>query len=207
MLKIIVTTSDKYHHVLPIFFYLYQKYWNEPFELVGYDKPKCELPANCTWVSLGVQGTKYDFSNDLRKYFKKQPEYFVWMMEDTFLREPVGHIPNVIGPEIGRIDLTKDIQSRPHHKGEYITAHSESRYRLSTQPSIWNRDFLIHYLKPDLSPWDFETQDPKNDGWDIIGFIDPPVKHNEGIRRFDLYKYNFKDMRHEDIDHINAMVC
>ena len=88
-MKIIVTTSDKYHHLLPVFFYLYNKYWGDDFELVGYAKPECELPANCTWVSLGVQGEKHEFSTDLRKYFEQQPDWFVWMMEDTFVKEKI----------------------------------------------------------------------------------------------------------------------
>jgi hypothetical protein len=202
-MKIIVTTSDNYHHLLPVFFYLYNKYWGEPFELVGHAKPECELPSNCTWVSTGPQGAKVDFSTQLRPYFEKQPDWFVWMMEDTFIKGKVGkcHVPG----NAGRIDLTNDIQKRAHHIGEIIVAHPESRYRLSTQPSIWNKKFLLQYLTPGLSPWEFETQDPKNDGWDVVGLIDYPVKHNEGVRRFDLHKLNLDGMCQEDIDHIKTI--
>ena len=203
-MKIIVTTSDKYHHILPVFFYLYKKYWNDPFELVGYTKPECELPDNCTWVSLGIQGDKYGWSTDLRRYFEQQPQWFVWMMEDTFIKSYVGYFSQNEGA--GRIDLTKDVQSRLHHNdGIFINAHAQSRYRLSTQPSIWNKTFLLQYLKPGLSPWDFETQDPMNDGWNIIGYPNPPVKHNEGVRRFDIYKLNLDGMAPEDIEHINKI--
>ena len=207
-MKIIVTTSDKYHHLLPVFFYLYKKYWDEPFELVGYKKPECELPENCTWVSLGEQrGPKY-FSEDKRAYFEQQPQKFVWMMEDTFIKGKVDVVAkygwNMDG--IGRLDLTADIQKREYTKGSsIITAHPNSRYRLSTQPSIWNKEFLLQYLMPGLSPWDFETQDPKSDGWRIIGFVDPPLQHNEGVRRFDLYKLNLDGMAQEDIDHIKTL--
>ena len=139
-MKIIVTTSDKYHHLLPVFFYLYNKYWGASFDLVGYAKPECELPANCTWVSLGVQGDKTEWSTDLRRYFEQQPDYFVWMMEDTFLKSKVVFYP--IPQGFGRFDLTKDIKSRPHDiKDLIIYAKPDSRYRLSTQPSIWHRDF------------------------------------------------------------------
>lgn len=203
-MKIIVTTSDKYHHLLPVFFYLYNKYWGDDFELVGYAKPECELPANCTWVSLGVQGAKHEFSTDLRKYFEQQPDWFVWMMEDTFVKEPVNNAYMI--PTAGRIDLTKDIKARPHEINcEIIRALPNTRYRLSTQPSIWNKNFLLQYLKPGLSPWDFETQDPMNDGWEVIGFTNPPLQHNEGVRRFDIRKLNLDGMKPEDIEHIKTI--
>lgn len=202
-MKIIVTTSDNYHHLLPVFFYLYNKYWGEPFDLVGHAKPECELPDNCTWVSLGEQLGPKSWSTQLRPYFEQQPKYFVWMMEDTFLKSNV-QLPGL--PNAGRVDLTKDIKSREHtNTGDYILAHQNSRYRLSTQPSMWNKDFLLKYLTPGLSPWDFETQDPKSDGWDIIGLVTPPVNHNEGVRRFDTKKLNLDGMTDIDIEHINKI--
>jgi len=207
-MKIIITTSDNYHHLLPVFFYLYNKYWGEPFDLVGHARPECELPENCTWVSLGDQQGPKSWSTQLRPYFEQQPDWFVWMMEDTFLKDDV----HTYGVELyfnvftGRIDLTNDIKSRQINiRSHDIVAHPESRYRLSTQPSIWNKKFLLQYLKPGLSPWDFETQDPKNDGWDVTGFINPPVNHNEGVRRFDTRKLNLDGMCQQDIDHIKTI--
>jgi len=205
-LKIIVTTSDAYHHILPVFFYLYNKYCGGPFDLVGHAKPECELPGNCTWVSLGEQQGPKKWSDQLRPYFEQQPDWFVWMMEDTFLKEKVSLGNYKIEARIiGRVDLTKDIKSREHTVGSVIHAHKSSRYRLSTQPSIWSKNFLLQYLTPGLSPWDFETQDPKNDGWDIIGFVNPPVHHNEGVRRFDTKKLNLDGMCQEDIDYIKTI--
>lgn len=211
-MKIIITTSDKYHHILPVFFYLYNKYWGEPFDLVGHAKPECELPDNCTWVSLGEQTGPKDWSTQLRPYFEQQPDWFVWMMEDTLLRSMVGqdedlysNLPN--GLKIGRIDLSGDVMKREFTNHNNITAiaHPNSRYRLSTQPSIWNKQFLLQYLAPGLSPWDFETQDPKNDGWDVITKINYPIHHNEGVRRFDIHKLNLDGMCQEDIDHIKSI--
>ena len=204
-MKIIITTSDNYHHLIPVFFYLYNKYWGEPFELVGHAKPECELPDNCTWVSLGEQQGPKKWSNQLRPYFENQPDWFVWMMEDTFLKKKV-NMPGFLVSGCGRMDLTKDIKSRPHNSNDItVYAHKDTRYRLSTQPSIWQRRFLLKYLKPGLSPWDFETQDPVDDGWNIIGFVDPPINHNEGVRRFDTKKLNLDGMTQEDIDYINKI--
>lgn len=205
-MKIICTTSNNYHHLLPIFFYLYGKYWNEPFDLVGHAKPECELPDNCTWVSLGPQGAKTDFSTQLRPYFEQQPGWFVWMMEDTVIKDKFLMPPIWDLKTVGRYDLTKDIQSREHTKDNYmVIAHPNSRYRLSTQPSIWNKEFLLQYLTPGLSPWDMETQDPKNDGWTIAGWVNPPLVHNEGVRKFNIYKLNTDGVCDEDLKIINEL--
>lgn len=214
-MKICVTTSDRYHHILPVFFYLYNKYWGAPFELVGYKKPECELPDNCTWVSLGEQGDKNNWSTSLRGYFEQQPDWFVWLMEDTLLKQRVREVVDelrlpsyrMLGTfGVGRKCLTDDLTKRDHtNYGNGVEAHPSSRYRLSTQPSIWNKHFLLKYLTPGLSPWDFETQDPINDDWIICGDIIPAVYHNEGVRRHDIYKLNLDGMSPEDIDHINEI--
>jgi hypothetical protein len=47
-MKIIVTTSNKYLHILPIFCFLFNKFWDkdQPVEIVGYDRPSFPLPSN-----------------------------------------------------------------------------------------------------------------------------------------------------------------
>lgn len=213
-MKIIVNTSNKHLHLIPIFEYLYMKYWGDAnIEIVGYEKPVTNLP----FVSLGTQGSVKEWSTDLRKYFEKQEQFFIWIFEDSFIKGavPSGEINNVsmmgfiateLVKNIGRVDLTNDVQKREHsNDGVMITAHPNSRYRLSTQPSIWNKDFLLKYLTDGLDPWTFETQDPKNDGWNILGFINPPLQVNEGVRRFDIHKLNLDSMCQEDIDYIKTI--
>ncbi len=194
-MKVIVTTSDNYHHLLPVFFTLYNRYWGDPFELVGYKKPDMELPENCTWVSLGKQrGPKY-FTDDLKPYFENQPEWFVWMMEDTILRGFDRELFDVwveTLPEseikIGKICLTNESMRREHTKDAQLFWVSQfAKYRLSTQPAMWNREYLLKYLKPGLSPWDFETQFQQNDGWDIVGMCKNIIDHNEGVNKKDIF--------------------
>ena len=130
------------------------------------------------------------------------------VLEDTFLKSRVetSLVDDDWSKTMGRVDLTTDITKREHTATvNFVSAHPSSRYRLSTQPSIWNKIFLLQYLKPNLSPWDFETQDPKNDGWSVMGFNPAKVHHNEGVRRFDLYKLNLDGMCQEDIDYINKI--
>lgn len=228
MPKIIITTSDNYLHILPIFCFLYNKYWGDPAEIVGYREPEFKLPDNFTFRSLGVQSNnKKDFSNDLAKYFSEQDNYFVWMMEDTFIKRPFRRqtymaLLNMIDFNadkytIGRINLTGEGIKQDYTLGpdayyggkDFPTVRNtkSARYRLSTQPSIWCRDFLLKYLTPNLSPWEFETQDPINDGWDIIGMEPPsqPLYHNEGVRRFNIYEYDFNGIDQEVINEMKQL--
>ena len=203
-MKIIISTSDKYQHLLPIFFYLFNKHWNKPAELVGYTKPD-NLPDNISFHSMGEdRGPKY-WSTDLRKYFESQEDWFIWIMEDTFIKEEVNEnkmndcfAMNYNG--IGRVDLTKDVQKRVHTVNNgYAWAHPMSRYRLSTQPSIWNKQFLLNYLHDGMDPWEFETQDPTDDGWQIVSAIDYPIVHNEGVRRHDIFKLDLNGIEDPEV--------
>lgn len=217
-MKIIVTTSDKYSHILPIFYHLYNKYWGDPAELVGYTPPEC-LPENFTFHSLGKQRHKRDFSEDLFKYFEKQDDYFIWMMEDTFIKDHIDKeglelLKGVTERKnIGRINLT-GINYKKHFPpydivNEKILYENPigSSYRISTQPSIWNRRFLLRYLTPGLTPWDFESQETFNDGYRVLTLTNDnaPLKHNEGVRRFDIHKYNLTGIDAETISDMQKL--
>lgn len=207
-MKVIVTTSNKYLHILPIFCYLFNKYWSkdQQVEIVGYDQPEFKLPDNFSFYSLGKQSEHtIHFSNDLRKYFEKQDQFFIWSMEDTFIKSLVKLDKLEIAksliqvPFVGRIALTND--SFKHYTlfwdvindvHIYETPHL-SIYRLSTQIAIWNKDYLLKYLTPNLTPWRFECQETGYD--DFHNFTlqkeHVPISHNEGVRKHDLFKYNF----------------
>ena len=208
---IIVTTSDRYRHILPVFMYLYTKYWNEPFALLGYKKPDCELPENCTWHSMGEDTGPNDWSTGIRRFVERQDEqWFTWLMEDTILKAYVDDTAAwaLTGMHnVGRINLTNDVSKREHLKDEMgvLYASPQSRYRLSTQPSMWSKYFMLQYLHEGMNPWDFETQDPMNDGWSILALEDYPVKHNEGVTKRDIYKLNLDGVAPEDIEHIKTI--
>lgn len=222
-MKIICTTSNSHLHILPIFCHLFNKYWDnkQVVEIVGYSKPNFDLPINFKFHSLGKQtDNKKDFSNDLMKYFNSQDDWFIWTMEDTFIKDYVDFkaletLAVFADSEYyGRINLSGECVCQKHIKhctvnGFQIyenTPHAE--YRLSTQISMWNKNFLLKYLTPDLSPWEFETQKTHEDGYKIIGLDRKscPVKHNEGVRRFDLRKYNFEGFDEETIEELSLII-
>ncbi len=205
-MKIICTTSNAYKHIIPIFCYLFNKNWSkdQEVEIVGYDKPDCTLPPNFTFYSLGKQeGGPKNFSTDLRKYFEKQDSHFLWLMEDCFIRS-VGidrlnfmHHLAFTNSNIGRISLNEASVLQDHlltslsDHFDIVENAPTALYRLATQPSIWNRDFLLKYLTPNLTPWEFETQKSINDGWRIIGPKEPIVECNEGVTKHNIFDYNF----------------
>ncbi len=207
--KIICTTSDKYAHLIPVFCYLFRKYWgNDPVEIVGYDEPKA-LPEGFTFHSLGKQGDVSEWSTDLRKYFETQPNWFVWLFDDCFIKSANMNIPaNAFRKRTGRIDLTRDIQKRAHRvNASLVVADHDTNYRLSTQPSIWNKYYLLQYLTPGLSPWAFERQDAHYDGWDVVGMLEPPVKSNEGVRKNNIHKLDLNGFPEEDIEYIKTLMA
>lgn len=209
-MKIICTTSNAYLHLIPVFTYLFNKYWpGAECEIVGYDNPDY-IPQNFTFHSMGKQGPVTDWSTDLRKYFQTQPDTFVWLMEDTLLRKvDIYRIPETLPEGVGKICLTNDVSKRDHVKmlstDFYLRAAANSRYRLSTQPSIWNKQYLLQYLTDGMNPWEFETQDPINDGWHVYGMADPVIIHNEGVRRFDPFKLDLINIAEVDVKYIKSI--
>lgn len=211
-MKIIVTTSNNYLHLIPAFTYLFNKYWSaeQEVEIVGYKEPK-ELPVNFSFHSLGEQGTVNEWSTDLRKYFAEQDDFFVWMMEDTLIKSfNEGDFMFAVGMTmegVGRIDLTKDIQHRGHKvlPGGIIRANDDTNYRLSTQPSIWNKNYLLKYMTDGLTPWQFEKQFPDNE-YQILGMKEFPLLHNEGVCKDNIWKLDLNGLANEDIEHINSLL-
>lgn len=217
-MRIYVTTSDNYHHILPVFFYLYGKYWADPMTLICYKKPD-NLPDYCEWVSLGEQGTKFDFAADMRRTFKDQTEPFVWMMEDTFIRQPINRNGfelckhNASFSLVGRVSLTDNsykYYTTWNPLTNYYQTPPDSDYRLSLQPAIWNPKYLNKHLKDGMSPWMFENQNGTLMTFEEKEFLnvkleDSPLTSNEGVRRFDLHRYDFTGLVEEDIINLKKM--
>lgn len=216
-MKIIVTTSNKYLHILPIFCFLFNKFWNDKqqVEIVGYDKPTFDLPTNFNFVSLGVQTPdQQNFTRDLRKYFAKQEKYFIWLMEDTFIKSPINFTSlNILKSlttqfsNVGRINLTREGMKQDNEffrkvAGVNIFRNQKySIYRLSTQPSIWNKHFVLQYMTEDLSPWQFECQaDHAVDEFEILSMDqEAPMRHNEGVRKRNIFDFDLNGIPEEVI--------
>lgn len=223
-MKVICTTSDLYHHILPVFFYLFEKYWGGEVELVGYKQPK-NLPSYCSFHSMGDQRGPSFFSDDLIKYFEKQNDRFIWIMEDTFLKAPVNHerISTLRGlmrndSTIGRISLSCD--SIRHYTEVYMHTDAVviyktppvSAYHLSTQPAIWNKNYLLKWLWPNHSPWEFENlkgmiyEHPENEFVNLaLDKFNAPIQHNEGVRKRDLHAFDLNGIDEKVIEEMKQL--
>lgn len=217
--KIIFSTSDSYHHLLRMNIYSFNKNWSkdQPVEIVGYREPDFELPANFTFVSLGEQkGGAENFGGDLREYFKKQPEFFIWAFDDSYWREvnfeALNYLWSIQNSSIGRTNLCSRATKLQEHfiaykdSGHIILENTQrALYRLCTQPSIWNRQFLLKYLNPGLNVWRFETQKSFNDGYRIIGLEEEVVIHTELVTKHNIWKLDLHGIPREQIKEMETL--
>lgn len=182
--KVIVTTSDKYLHILKPFSHLFNKYWSADQQVLigGFTPPDFELPGNFSFHSIG----KFEdypigkWSNGLIDLLDVvDDEAFVLMLDDYLLKRPV----DVLGVRMAydyarqygymlRFDLTWDrlFALGPRypdavpdygHLGHLDLVRSEpqgefGQYHMSLMPAVWRRDNLLKVLQPDWSPWDVE---------------------------------------------------
>lgn len=224
--KIIVSTSNAYHHCLRIWIYLFQKNWgvDAPVEIVGYDRPDFDLPDNFTFYSMGAQiGGAKNFSGDLRKYFEQQSLWFLWFMEDSWVKgvnfeelEKIKRLMNAV-PACVKINLSTATSIQEHTvygdiEGLTILENARnSLYRLSMQPSIWYRDYLLKYMIPGMTPWEMEVL-PAKDEFRIFGSDHAIVDINEGVTKHNIFDYNLKGIsgsqihEMEDLGLLNAII-
>ena len=184
-MKIFVATSDQYIYVMPIFAYLFNKFWGDKAEVTVLNRGiinNYNLPNNFKIISLGKNEGINTWCKDFKEYFKNvSDKYFIFLQEDHLLLKPLNKksyqalLSCLDDDKIGRIALTNDIITKPYtlykniNKTQIISSSQTASYRASCQPSIWSREFLLKNL-PDLrGPWEFEMQHPHNDGYKVLG--------------------------------------
>ena len=187
-INIYVTVSDKYQWLLKPFCYLFNKFWgeNQKVTFLCYKPIKFNLPSNFSFISLGEDLGPNKWSNSLINFFKTTKEtHFILGLEDQFITGPIKkNILNILlkecsNPKVGRINLMRDTVNRPHslykkinEDFSIIEAKQNSSYRISLMWSLWNKDYFLNYLKPNMSAWEFEGNYGEkgiNDGYHILG--------------------------------------
>jgi hypothetical protein len=226
-MKVYISTSDKYDHLLRPFAFLFNRFWSKDQEVVvlGYRDLDFSLPDNFSFVSMGVsRNDPHEWSTGLREYFSSiDDEWFIYATEDMFLVEPVNlESLNYLAqymerPEVGRISLTNDGMKKHHSilQDNLIQLEQNADYRLSCIYSAWNREYMLRYLQPEMSPWEFEvkgTEQAKNDGYSILGMNDNfPIYLSLAIRRgnFDSLDFRVDNEYHRSLDRsvIDEMVA
>ena len=206
-LKIYVTTSDDYVHLIKPFQFLFNKFWkNAKVTILGYDNPKFKLNDNFEFVSLGTSThTPSEWGTDLKQFFEQtDDEFFILMLEDMFIVKPVNikmleTIKSLLNINVGRFNISNNIDESPLlqyetmgeiEEVELIQCTQDSNYRLSCMPSIWQTNYFLKYLQNGWSPWEFELRGSilaKNDGYQILGTkANHALYHSLAIRKGNL---------------------
>ena len=193
-MKIYLLTSNKYTHVCPVNIHFLNKYWpDQDITLVGYDKVTGlkNLPYNVTIDSLGPQTDFPKWSDALAPYFESIPEdYFVLIFDDHILLNKVDKAKMTIIEEQFRSKKVDKAMIGGGVPLKFSSKYGENllmlpqgvHYRASLHPAVWMKKYLLNYLKPDLTSWDFEL---KND----------PVAMFDGAKIIN-YNYNYPESPH-----------
>lgn len=179
------------------------------------------------------EGGVQNWSTYLRNYFESiDDEIILWGIDDHLVVDKVNyHLINYFyelmkkDPTIGRVGLTYGISNREHkiidtysylEPGKYSITETEIieltqcespgkpfAYRIDCNFGFWRKEYLLKYLQPGWTPWQFEVEGSKlarNDGWRILS-----AKNNygvlkvEGKRSIAPGKVNLLGAKFEDI--------
>ena len=176
-INIFVPCCDASLHVIKINSYLFNKFWPEAkVHYLGFKEPEYDFyNENHLFHSLASEqvGGAKSWTRYIHGFMKNIEDEFVIFSLDDFLlcTEPnIDMIETALelmkrNYKVGRFDLTFDSQVETGcvsvgklNNYEIIQKHPRGSYRISTQPSIWNRKFLLKFLDNDWTPWDFEIR-------------------------------------------------
>lgn len=198
-LKMYIPIRDETLHMIKIFQYLYNKYWNNDMQVyfLGYKKPDFDLDRNIHFISLADKRDSHssNWSNGIIDFFSKiDDKFFYFSLEDFLVIRPVDlELLNIceemLDDNIGRIDLWNSVQFDPNRK-PYLSLYREHRgvafvkesqnagplcFRISCSNAIWNKKWFLKTLERNWSPihWEGLANDGRhnNDGFDVISPI------------------------------------
>tara|TARA_R100001509_G_C4884677_1_gene221609 strand:- start:4675 stop:6417 length:1743 start_codon:yes stop_codon:yes gene_type:complete len=173
--KVFIPCCDESLPIVKINSYLFNKFWPD-LEVVylGFKKPEYELySANHTFVSLSdtQEGGSSKWTRYIHQYLSSIDDQVVMFSIDDYLlcQEPNLSMIDIAykliskNKNVGRFDLTFDsqVEGNIHEvsklKGHTVAVkHPGAPYRISTQPALWKREYLLKFLDNDWSPWQFE---------------------------------------------------
>ena len=182
-MKVFLPTADKFHHILPVYAELFNKYWpNQDVTVLCYSQPTEFLPENFTIELLGMEDSKY-WTNGLIPYFEKcTSDYFALLLEDLIPIAPVNQVSvDKMEAEILKGASKAMLHSTLNHAGlladeDILVIKQGANYRTTLHPAIWTKDYFLKYLKKNMTPWEFETKNmaaSKADGAKIVSLQTP----------------------------------
>ena len=186
--SIYIITCDKTNWVLNITIPLLEKYWDieKNVKILGFAQPNIKLPSDYEFISMQLKQESIDnWAYDIYSVMKNDPNEYIIFMLDDFL--PLDYVDSEMlriyfnkmnqDRKVVRCALGSDMQFLPH---DIVERHEEydiielkqiSLYRITTQPSIWRKEYILKYLEKSKNPWHFETAISPADGNRMISTI------------------------------------
>jgi len=214
-----IITCDKTNHVLNVTIPLLDKYWNisKSVKIVGFSKPDIELPNDYEFISMKpTQESIDDWCKDIYSVIQNDPNEFIIFMLDDFL--PIDYVNTEIlnyfydeltnNSNLVRCGLGIDMSFLPYRIIETFDNYSvfelsqQSPYRITTQPSIWRKEYLLNFLSRSTNPWNFETQNNPMDDKRIISTVGNHTfryVEESALSGRHPNKFNILGLRHDDI--------
>lgn len=187
-MRIVITASDDYVHLLPGFAHQWWKYAALPATVVArnVEPPALRLP----FTVMLSPARYFDWSGSLKNALAQMDDEIILLgLEDYWLSAPIDR--SVLSaarkyiaqhPDVMRIDLTEDRAQYPHvmRDGYYQAVWDVGavQYPLSTQFSLWRRDWLMHVLRPGEIPPQFEVEASR------VAVLENPVILGTGFKVF-----------------------
>lgn len=168
-LNVYVSTCKSYYPLIPIFAYLFNKFWDSNIKvtILGYEQYEKNLPDNFSFVSMApTQHNVSQWSTDIAKFMRSiDDEYIIFTPEDLLIYDFVNTnlYKNVIKyiPNIDFIGLTRATKFNGNYKvldNDFIELTQNSPCRCSVIWGIWRRDYFLNFLPDNLTPWQVEIQ-------------------------------------------------
>lgn len=164
-MKILVSTCDRYDHILPGFAMQWNRYWGAPVTVLGF-RPPPPLPDNFSFISMAPI-EHMSWSAHLRDTIKDiKDDAIVLLFDDYWLTAPVdqgkvARMQRLVANGCAKGDLSRNTEHFNHKdigRG-LVEATKDAQYRTSTQPAVWSHAFLLKLLGTgEYNPWRFELQ-------------------------------------------------
>jgi hypothetical protein len=171
----IVPLCDETLETIKVTSYLFEKYWpGHKIDFLGFKEPEFVLPDNHKFISLAPEqvGGAKKWTRYIESYVKNvQDEFLIFSLDDFFIGwqpdfEMLNEIMDIMldDKSIGRFCLSYDAANNclsrvvKRNTGyDIVSVEKEQLYRISTQPALWRREYLLKFLSHDWSPWNFEV--------------------------------------------------
>jgi hypothetical protein len=180
MINLLVISCDKYRHLWTPYFLLLDKYssfnWDKKYLL---SESHEHISSDVIPLKSNLKPIASNWSNNLLYALNEiKEEYIMISLDDFFFSELISnenlekHIHFIkTNPDVGCIRLVEGPAGDQEYSESYTEHSIEQGFRISTQLSIWNTQFLKSVLVKNEDPWSFElnaSKRSKNEKYKVL---------------------------------------